>query len=198
MIYDISIAVSETTEAYPGDRPFKLHREKTISCGDGYELTSFEMSSHLGTHYDAPAHFIFGGKTIDQIPLDYFIGPAIVADLSDAASDIIYPENIMQYAGSGIERLLIKTGGSEKFLSESAAGLIAGSGMKILGIDRDCFECPDENGDFTIHKILLASGVLLLECLNLKAVTSGKYEFYGPPLNVFAAEAAPARVMLRD
>ena len=195
MIYDISTGLSGQIVPYPGDRGFRLVREGSIESGDGYELTSFEMSSHLGTHYDAPSHFIPDGKTIDQIPLDHFIGPAQVIDLSQTEAAAISPSDISPYLEPETERLIIKTGGG-KFFTQEAAELLAGCELKILGIDQECFESPDDSDGFPVHRTLLKAGMLLLECLVLSSVSSGKYDFYGLPLNLISAEAAPVRAVL--
>ena len=80
-IIDLSHAISPSMPAYPGTNPPKFTAACTIdTCG--FAEKHMSMSSHTGTHLDAPAHVIDGAKTLDQIAMDRFIGFACVLDLS--------------------------------------------------------------------------------------------------------------------
>ena len=78
-IYDISQEIFNC-QVYPGD---PIPEKKTLCSmenGDVYNLSAFSMCAHNGTHIDAPFHFINGGKTVDSISLDAFIGMAFVVE----------------------------------------------------------------------------------------------------------------------
>ena len=78
-IYDISQEVF-SCNIYPDDpKPIK-ERIKSMDSGEVYNLTSFSMCAHNGTHVDAPFHFIKDGKTIDKIHLEAFIGMSYIAE----------------------------------------------------------------------------------------------------------------------
>ena len=78
-IYDISQEVFGCA-VYPGDPSPEKIVQMRISNGDICNLTALKMCAHNGTHVDAPFHFIDGEETIDQVPLENFIGFAYVAE----------------------------------------------------------------------------------------------------------------------
>ena len=77
-IYDISQEVFSCA-VYPGDPQPEKHTLYSTQAGDLYNLTSFAMCAHNGTHVDAPFHFLPGGKTVEDLPLDHFVGACYVA-----------------------------------------------------------------------------------------------------------------------
>ena len=83
-IFDISLPVDPQLPVWPGDPKIVLERYRAISRGHASNDSKLACSVHSGTHVDAPAHFIKDGLTVDQLPLDVLIGPAYVADLSEA------------------------------------------------------------------------------------------------------------------
>src|SRR5437870_5776500 len=80
-IYDISLNLSAATVRWVTSPPFELHERRRISRGDPGNSSAVNMSVHSGTHLDAPFHYVPDGKTIDALPLDLFIGPALVAEV---------------------------------------------------------------------------------------------------------------------
>ena len=84
-IYDISQEVFSSS-VYPGDPAPEKKQLQSMECGDLYNLTAFSMCAHNGTHVDAPRHFIKDGKTIDEMPLEAFVGLVYVAEHSGVLS----------------------------------------------------------------------------------------------------------------
>ncbi|WP_297495999.1 cyclase family protein, partial [Thermococcus sp.] len=80
MIVDLSLPLGEDTPLYPGDPEVRIKPWALIER-DGYYMNILKMGEHTGTHVDAPAHFILGGKTVDELPLEKFIGEAFVLDV---------------------------------------------------------------------------------------------------------------------
>lgn len=198
MIYDITRDLSEETIIYPGDiRP----RFREIDNGQ-YRVTEMVLGSHTGTHIDAPSHYIEGGVTVDDIPFDLLIGPARVLDCSDAG-EVIEPGHI---AGrlDGARTILIKTrfSGRQEFdpgypsLSPETAEMIVDAGVTCIGIDAPSIEpfC----GDGSIHRLLLGSGAVILELLDLSTVPEGDYLMTALPMRLKGADGSPARVILSD
>lgn len=192
-IYDISRPISTTTEVFPDDRPFVLHNQSNIA-NSGYNLSWFEMSAHLGTHIDAPAHFIPGGKTIDQLDPALFFGPALIIDCTNC-SDAITPADLKPFLHDNPCRVLLKTNNTGKYLLPETAQLLITGNCKLLGIDQLCLDRPDDL-NYTIHKTLLGAGLVIVEALNLTNIQPGPYTYSGAPLNLLAAEAAPVRPFL--
>lgn len=73
MIIDLSVPINEQTPVYPGDPAVKIAPAGNLER-DGYCDHLISLGTHVGTHIDAPAHMVAGGKTLNQIPLDHFIG----------------------------------------------------------------------------------------------------------------------------
>jgi arylformamidase len=204
-VYDISLPLGEAA-TYPGDTPYSREMISEIASGGNYDLSTLILSSHAGTHLDAPAHYIAGGKTLDQYPLERFLLPAHVVSIDDERS-------ITQDALGGVEidegeALLFKTRNSlcglsrqstftEDFiyLSDDAAQLCLDFGVSMVGIDYLSID-KFGNDHSPVHHLLLQNDVLILEGIDLKEVPPGEYFLLCTPLRVKGAEAAPARAIL--
>ena len=78
-VVDLSVPLDDRTPVYPGDPPVRLTPVATIAR-DGYNLLAVHMGSQSGTHCDAPVHFLEDGLTLDQLPLERFVGPGVLVD----------------------------------------------------------------------------------------------------------------------
>ena len=196
MIYDITRDLSADAILYPGDiRP----RFREIDNGQ-YRVTEMTIGTHSGTHIDAPSHYLEGGRTVDQIPLDVLAGSARVLDCSDVET-VIGPGSL---AGRlrGVRTLLLKTWFSrrEQFdpghpaLSLEAADLIVEAGITCLGTDAPSIEAF--SGDGSVHRRLLGGGTVVLELLDLAAVPEGDYHMVALPMRLAGADGSPVRAIL--
>ena len=192
-IYDISQEVF-SSQVYAGD-PVP---EKKLLCsmerGSLYNLTAFSMCAHNGTHIDAPFHFIKGGKTVDSIGLDTFVGLAYVAQhhgivSADDAAAIL--ENAKKQNPEAAKRILIK---GEAEISSEAAEVFAGSGILLLGNESQTV--GPEAAPMKVHLILLGAGIVLLEGIRLAEVSEGTYFLNAAPLNLSGADGSPCRAVL--
>jgi len=183
MIIDLSMELSENILVYPGDPKVEIKAWSTIEK-DGYYMNTLFMGEHTGTHVDVPAHFIEGGKTIDEMPLDKFIGEGAVIDVSKLDRDIL-PEDITGKA----EIVLFYTNGAEVYLSEESAKHLVNLGVKALGIDK-----PSIDRDFRAHRVLLANEVVIFENLvNLEKLIGKEFTFIGVPLKIKNGSGSPVR-----
>jgi kynurenine formamidase len=82
-VLDLTHQLHDEMAYWPGGVPFK--KTLLVDYRQGYLLHKFEMGENTGTHVDAPAHFVQGGKTIDQLALPELIVPAVVIDVRDKA-----------------------------------------------------------------------------------------------------------------
>jgi arylformamidase len=160
---------------WPGDPEVSVERLRRIAHGDEYNLTAIAMSAHTGTHVDAPLHFLDGAASIDGMPLDALIGPALVVDGTSAPVD-------------PAERVLFRCG--SEIVAEVARALVAAR-TRAVGIDSLSI------GDSETHRILLGGGVWIIEGLDLSAVLPGHYHLVCLPLKIEGADGAPARALLR-
>ena len=190
---------------YPGDPPYQREVVSALDTGSPFELSRLTLSSHSGTHLDAPAHFIRGGKSIAEYRVEDFILPALVLNIEDpeavrpaeleladlpAGAAVLFKTNNSR---SGLAR----SGRLEKrwvYLSEEAASRLQAKQVALVGIDYVSIERFEAPGS-PIHRQLLKAGILILEGINLAAVPPGRYTLICPPLKI-QAEAAPTRAIL--
>ena len=194
-IYDISQEVFNC-QVYPGD-PMPEKRElKSMEKGELYNLTVFSMCAHNGTHIDAPRHFIQGGKTVDEISMDAFIGMAYVAEHRGVVTDNDATEIIANAKKQNMEaakRILIK---GEVEVSLEAANVFASSNILLLGNEPQSVG-PQET-PMAVHLALLSADVILLEGIRLSAVPEGVYFLNAAPLNLACTDGSPCRAVLID
>ena len=203
-IYDVTVPLAPGMLSYPGDPPFEIEPVHELG-GAPFTLSRMVLTTHSGTHVDAPAHFLAGGATVDQLPLEILLGKARVIELStrervdradlealDLADDL---RVLLKTRMSG---QMLKAGYQEDhlYLTVDAAHYLAQAGLKLVGFD---YLSIDRFGsaDFPAHHVLLEAGVVLVEGLDLSEVEAGEYEMSCLPLRVGGGDAAPARVVLR-
>jgi kynurenine formamidase len=85
--YDLSQPLDQTVSFWPYYPPFEVKYFKRKS-EHGVNAQYIQTSNHIGTHLDAPRHFVTNGKTIDQIPMEWLYGPGVIVDLRDEMSDL--------------------------------------------------------------------------------------------------------------
>ena len=189
-IYDISQEVFSCA-VYPGDP--KPEKQALYSTGEGdlYNLTSFAMCAHNGTHVDAPFHFLHNGKTVGQMELAHFVGDCYVArhEGDVTAADA---EEILKKA-DGAERVLIAGNAT---VSAEAAEVFASGRIKLLGNEGQTI--GPEDAPMQVHLILLRREIALLEGIVLQGIPEGQYFLSAAPLNLGGADGAPCRAYLID
>jgi arylformamidase len=185
MIVDLSIPLSEETPVYPGDPEIKIRPWALIDT-DGYYMNVIKMGEHSGTHVDAPAHFVPGGKTVDELPLDKFIGRAFVIDVRGGEG----PVKLEEIPDSGYygKIALFLTGGRE--LSPEVALFLVAEGAKAVGTDHMTI------GDETTHTIFLSEEIPIFENLtNLEEVLGEEFTFIAFPLKIEGGSGSPVRAV---
>lgn len=175
------------------------------------ETRKIVIGTHTGTHCDAPRHFIENGCTIDQVPLETLVGPAVVLDLSGTKPlESVSSDALASRLGDRRpERIVLRFDWSSRwgslayytdhpFLAEEAATWLVGRGVKLLGMDTPMPDDP-KNGrgtanDSPNHKILLGNGVILVEYLNnLAGISAEAFDLVVLPLKILDGDGAPAR-----
>lgn len=175
---------------YPGDPEPKITKIQQIEDGNECNLSALFACLHAGTHADAQSHFIEDGKTIDEMPLEPYIGKCLVVDFGPGP---ITGEDIERFVPLGTERLLIKSGG-KAFLMQHAVGELAFRGIKLIGTDAQSIS--DENETRRTHCDILSSDIAILEGLNLERIFPGNYFLIAPPVKIAGADGAPVRAIL--
>ncbi len=211
IIYDVSVPVRARMPVYPGDPQVEIESWAAIARGDAANLSCLRFGAHTGTHVDASAHFIEGGRKVADLSLDALIGEAQVLEI---ASDVreITTEHLSAKDFNNSTRVLFKTRNSSfwgndtqsfredfAYLTPDVARLLVESGVRLVGID---YLSIEEYGSKTheTHKILLSNEVVIIESLNLSHVPAGMYELICLPLKIAegSGDGAPARTVLRD
>jgi arylformamidase len=205
-IIDISVPINSSTIVWPGSDLPKIREIKSITaCSDSND-TMIEMGSHIGTHVDAPLHFIDKANSVDQLPLDLFMGEAYVVEFSKVKE---ITEKELEEAGipEGTKRLLIKTSNTllwkKKTFDKEFVALTSGAAkwlvkrkFKIVGVDY--LSVAKFNESKEVHRILLSKKMALLEGINLSKVRPGSYMLMALPVKILGTEAAPVRAVLLE
>lgn len=203
---DISAGVSPDLPVWPGDPSIELERLSSIDGGDEVNVSRLAACVHIGTHVDAPIHFLADGHAVEALPLDALIGEAWVVEFPDAATidaDALESAPIPD----GAHRLLFKTrnqriwaGGHAEFVrdyvavDESGARWLVDHGVRLVGIDYLSIAPWSAAGP--THRLLLGAGVVIIEGLVLNDVKPGRYRLMCLPVKLVGCEGAPARAVL--
>lgn len=205
-MYDITLPITEDMISYPGNPPVRLRAHSRIADGDDANVSELSLGSHTGTHLDAAHHFIDGGQTVDELPLERLIGPCRVIELPMDVKAI--GERELREAGfDGEKRVLLKTRNGEflgrdefdesfTYIAGDGAAFLAASGVELVGIDYLSIEAFDAE-DPVAHRTLLEREIIAVEGLDLRAVPPGRYELICLPLRI-ALDGAPVRAVLRE
>ncbi len=205
-IFDISIPISPAMPVYPGDPPVTIERVLQIAQGAAANVSRVSLGSHTGTHIDPPAHFIPGGKTIDQLDLRVLVGPARVVDLTRVERAITARDLARARIPRRAVRVLFKTRNSELWAragfqrdfvacAPDAAEWLVARGVKLVGIDYLSAELFDAR-EPRAHRVLLGAGVVIVEGLDLRGIVPGNYSLACLPLKIQNGDGAPARAVL--
>jgi arylformamidase len=205
LIRDISIALREGTPEWPGDTPYACRWASLITKGESVNVSAVSGSPHVGTHADAPLHVRDGWPGSHELPLDAFVGPSAVVDVS-ALSGEIEAEAMAYDPDVHGERLLLRTGrtiAGGQFpnewptLSEACVRTLLTRGLRLLGVDAPSVDAR-ESKTLPVHNLLFSANAYILENLDLRRVPIGHYELIALPLKFMALDAAPVRAVLRD
>ena len=161
------------------------------------------MSSHSGTHIDAPFHFFDGRESLDEVPVERFFLDADVIEIESPKSVTVH--ELDNYQVEPGQAVLFKTRNGnltrERFnenfvyIESDAARWLVDKGVSLVGIDYISVERYDAM-DFPVHRILLGAGVLILEDIDLRSAPPGRYRLTCLPIKTVRADGAPCRAVL--
>jgi len=204
-LLDVTVPLDSSLPVYPGNTPFTLEPTKRIATGGSSNVSTLHLSTHAGTHVDAPRHYFDDGAGVDALAIELLCGRVRVLNVRSRSR--IEPADLSDLGHEDV-RVLIRTRnsrlwGSQEFhtdyvgLSEDAARHLISHGVKVVGIDYLSVEEYKRPGA-PAHRALLGGGVIVIEGLNLSEVESGIYEMFCLPLRIVGGDGAPARVVLRQ
>lgn len=185
VIVDLTVPLEEGMEVYPGDPEVRI-REWASIRKDGYFMNVLSIGEHTGTHVDAPAHFVEGGMTIEELPLERFIGPGKVLRVEGP----ITAEDVKKAGDVRGVILLFLTQG-RGFLTEDGARELVKMGVRAVGIDG-----PSIDRDGKAHRVLLGAGMPIFENLtSLELLVGREFMFIGLPLKIRGGSGSPVRAV---
>jgi kynurenine formamidase len=221
-ILDLGHALGPDNPPWPGDaKPFEALPNASIDK-DGYFTRKFTSLEHFGTHLDAPAHFVKGGWTVDQIPVERLYGPGVLLDArEESAADADYrltAEKVTQWETrhGRIPRgaiVLMRSGWAERWpdvaryrntdasgtmhfpgFSVEAAKLLIERGVVGLGIDALSVDYGASK-DFPVHHLSHGAGLFHVENLaDLSGVPETEAFVLVAPIKLEGGSGGPARV----
>ncbi|MBI2571788.1 MAG: cyclase family protein [Candidatus Schekmanbacteria bacterium] len=207
MLIDISVPLRLDMPVWPGEAGFALERTRSLDRGDPVTSSLLRCSVLVGTHVDAPCHFVLGGAGVESLPLDVLIGDAVVIDIG-AAPAVTARTLDAAAVPAATRRLLIRSTNSALWqrpgapfvpdyvgLAPDAAHWLVARQVALVGVDY--LSVQRFADDPETHRVLLGAGVVVLEGLDLSAAPAGAYELYCLPIKLAGADGAPARAVLR-
>ena len=206
-LIDISPRLTPDIAVFPGDTPLSQEPLLKLEAGDSVTLSTLRTTVHLGAHLDAPAHYGTGAESIDELPLDRFVGPCRVLRVVAGPGELVTRESVQQALEERdpTQRLLLKTGTypDATYFDRSFAGIEPGvirdlrqRGVELLGVDTPSVDRADSK-QLPAHAACLEAGITILEGLVLDHVPDGEYELIALPLRLVGFEASPVRAVLR-
>jgi arylformamidase len=205
-------------EIFPGMQVFGAEWHKGVTFETlgkienvGRRTSHIHIGTHSGTHIDAPSHFIVEGKTIDELPLDIFVGNAIKLDLTDIEPRARVDRDFLErrFSETHFEpRVIIdfnwsKNYGTPSFYTEQpfftaeAAQWLVDKGVQLVGYDTPMLDDPRDGQasecDSPIHKVFLNLGIPLIEYMNNLSSLNDKFMLVAAPLNLRTLDGSPVR-----
>lgn len=205
MIYDISQRLRPSLPVWPGDGVLQCESTAQVSEGSSVTLHRLALSTQSGTHAESARHVRDDSPALDQLPLEIFLGPCVVLDVSDGTGTVT-AEQLLPQLGSTVERVLLRTFAEPDWLRwpddfrAIDAGLIdalAARGCRLIGTDAPSID-PATSKALPAHHAVHRGGMAILEGLVLDQVPPGCYELIALPLPLTGVEATPVRAVLRS
>lgn len=206
MIIDISPPITTDMAVFPGDTPVSREVLMDTARGDHLTLSTLRSTVHVGAHADGPNHYERGGKSIDEVALDRYIGPCQVVRVEVGAGARIGVADLPGGLDSITEaRVLLRTDSypdparwTESFaaIEPDLVRALADRGVITIGIDTPSVDTATSK-DLPAHAAFAATGVVILEGLTLRDAEPGRYELIALPLKLVGFDASPVRAVLR-
>lgn len=204
-IIDVTMAVSPSTRVFPGS-PHPSFIPWSTFAAHGYDSEVMHMSTHTGTHVDAPSHFAPGAPAVDRIAPARLVSSAVLVRVRKKAGQTI---DISDIRGADIregDAVVLATGWEKHYdnddymtrnpgLSGEAARYLVEKKVNAVAIDGPSID-PGHDGRFTAHNALLPAGVIVIENLcNLDAIEKERFTLVAAPLKLQGASGSPVRAL---
>ncbi|MET3727347.1 arylformamidase [Fictibacillus halophilus] len=203
-LYDISMPLYNGVPGWPGDTPYHFDLAWTKEDSGSVNVGKLKMSTHTGTHIDAPYHFKSSGERVGGLHLDLYVGRAVVIDVTN--TEVITVEILKNKLQVGTKRVLFKTRcwkDRSVFpkeivpLSPEVVPFLSECGVGLVGVDMPSVD-PLDSKELGAHHALYEHNIHILEGLVLDEVPEGEYELVALPLALEEADGSPVRAILRE
>ncbi len=204
-LIDISQPVRPGIAGFPGDTAYAETRHFAIGPGCPVNVSQITMSTHCGTHADAPLHYAADGAPIGALALESYVGPCRVIDARGPGA-LCEPGDVLDVLDGAPPRILLRLVETTdpnrwpagfRALSAALVELLAARGVHLVGIDTPSVD-PETSKNLPAHAAAMAANMRILENLVLAHVTPGDYELMALPINLAGLDAAPVRAVLRQ
>jgi kynurenine formamidase len=206
-VIDLSHPLAPGMPVYPGTAPVAVEATATVA-DRGYREHRVSLSTHTGTHVDAPAHMLAEGRSLDTYPAETFVGPATVLDVAAAPGGDVDRSLLDPHAELLARQafLLLRTGWSAHWgesayfegfpaLTPAAAAWLAELGLRGIGVDSVSIDRHDSS-DYAVHRTLMARELLIIENLRgLEELVGREFTLACLPLALVGADGATARAV---
>ena len=203
---DISLTIETGRIVWPGDPGVEVSKLLQIENGDICNTSLLTCPVHVGTHVDAPLHFVDGGDGIESLPLYSLAGKAKVIEIKNETeiplgeienSDINEGDIVLFKTINSTVYLKEKSFNEEYvYLSTEAAEYLVMKKIATVGIDYYSIAGVNNNL-IECHQVLLGAKVTIIEGLDLSGISPGEYEFVCLPLKIKGSDGSPARAIIR-
>lgn len=203
-IWEISQQVRPGIPVWPGDTVYALETTWAIGPGCPVNVSRLTLSTHTGTHADAPLHYDAAGDAIGDLDMDVYIGRCQVISLAPG-TPLAMVEHVLPHLKDGVERVLLHSFARfpDNWVSDFTAidavliDALAARGVRLIGTDAPSID-PETSKSLDAHKAVRRRDMRILEGLVLDDVPDGEYELIALPIRLMGADAAPVRAILRS
>jgi arylformamidase len=213
MLVDLSHTLRAGMMQVPILPPVEIETFCTLAEGAATNMKTLRLSGHTGTHVDAPVHVLDGRDSIDELPLDRFVGPGLALAVTKGPREDIGAADLEAAAGGRVrpgDMVLLCTGwdrhyGAQAYLSDyptltlDAADWLLERGVRLVGLDTLSPDLPPArrapDAGLVVHRRLLGNGLLIAENLTgIQPLVGRRLQVYALPIKVGAGDGAPVRM----
>lgn len=206
-LIDISQTLDKTLPVWPGDTPFAVNTHWEMGPACPVLVSRLTLSTHSGTHADAPSHYDPSGICMADTDLLPYLGPCHVVHSTSGAGPVTADQILpaLEKLGGIPQRVLIRTfdhfphdhwPNPFKAIDAALIHSLAKNGCLLIGTDTPSLD-PENSKTMEAHMAIKNSNMAILEGLVLEDVSPGRYELIALPLKIKDADASPVRAILR-
>jgi arylformamidase len=204
-VVDLSLKISQSIKVFPGS-PQPCFVPWTSFSKHGYDSEALFISTHTGTHMDAPSHFAPSKPSIDRIPVGRFVAEAAIIRIPRKANELVEVTELKNHEIRKNDAVVIATGWEKKIrvknymtenpgLSAEAARFLTSKNISLVAIDGPSIDAGADPA-FSAHKVLLSKNVLVVENLcNLERIKEHRFMFVMAPLKLQSSSGSPVRAL---